>query len=706
MRKSGIALAIAVLLLVGAVVLAATNLGSWINRNRDALAAEARERLGRDVSFGEVGISFAAGLAVRVADLRVGGDPAFSQADLLGADAIEIRVKLLPLVFGNVEIGRIVLRRPSIHVIQSERGLSTDSLGGDSGADGEAAPGGPPPALLVSLVDIRDGTIRWEDRTAEPPVDLRVERLDFRASYLSFTDPLVFDLEASVFGSPGPNAKVSGTIGPVQSEAPRADLRVRLDPLTLDAARRLAPVAAALPAELVAEGDVSVSLDVSGTLEALRFDARVDARGSTLRYGESFHKATGRPLELTLAGERRGDVISLATASLTVDRTTLRGEATLENLESPRIEFTLRSDSLELASFGAAEPGAPDALRNLQITGEASFPDAGPKVSAGLRSPAGSVGGANYRDLALDLRLANQRAEISSLSVSAFDGTLTATGSYDLKGARPRFDLRTQADGIRVEKVLASQAPGAGETLTGDLGANLELRGVGSAWEQIKPTLSAGGNVAIRDGVLREFNPAGETMQALLALSAFSGSGLARFAQRHPKVFGMGDTPFEELTGAIDVRDGWIHLNGLELDVSDYVVTGGGRYSLENELDFRTRLRLSQSLSEEILTAEPRMRYLRATDGRVEVPVAFRGSPPKISAVPDVSRLAQGAAREAVTDLLGQALGGRRATEPAPQTDAPAPVEEEAAPPPSGEDAGSELLRRGLEELLGGGRGQ
>jgi hypothetical protein len=478
---------------------------------------------------------------------------------------------------------------------------------------------------------------------------------------------------------------------------------VRLDPLTLEEARRLAPVAAALPAELAAEGDVSVSLDVSGTLAELRFDARVDARESALRYGESFHKPAGRPLELTLAGEVRGDVISLATASFTVDRTTLRGEATLENLESPRIEFALRSDSLELASFGAAEPGAPDALRDLQITGEASLPDAGPKLSVQLRSPAGSVSGTDYRDLALDLRLADQRADISRLSVSAFDGTLTATGSYDMQGAQPRFDLRTKVEGIRVEKVVASQAPGAGESLRGDLGANLELRGVGSAWEQIKSTLTGGGGVAIRDGVLGEFNPAGETMQAMLA---FSGSKLAQFAERHPKVFGTEETAFEELAGTIDVRDGWIHMNGLELDVSDYVVTGSGRYSLDNEIDFKTRLTLSQALSEEILTAEPRMRYLRAADGRVELPVAFRGSPPKIAAVPDVSRLAQGVAREAVTDLLGQALGGRRATEPAPQADAPAQAEEEAPPPPSGEDIGSELLRRGLGELLGGGQDQ
>ena len=346
MRKLGIALAIAVLLIAGAVALAAANLGNWVNQNRDALAAEARERLDRDVSFGEVGISFAAGLAVRVADLRVGGDPRFTREDLLSADAIEVRVKLLPLLFGTVEVGRIVLRRPSIHVIQSERGLSTDSLGTAGGADGDAAPGGAPPALLVSFLDIRDGTIRWEDRTAKPPVDLRVERLDFTASDVNFTEPVAFDLEASLFGSPGPNAKVSGTIGPVQSDAPRADLRVRLDSLPLDQARRLAPIAAALPEDLAAEGNVSVSLDVSGTLAELRFDARFDARDSALHYGESFHKPAGRPLELTLAGERRGDTISLATAIFTIDRTTLRGEATIENLENPRIEFTVRSESL------------------------------------------------------------------------------------------------------------------------------------------------------------------------------------------------------------------------------------------------------------------------------------------------------------------------------------------------------------------------
>ncbi len=100
------------------------------------------------------------------------------------------------------------------------------------------------------------------------------------------------------------------------------------------------------------------------------------------------------------------------------------------------------------------------------------------------------------------------------------------------------------------------------------------------------------------------------------------------------------------------------------------------------------------------------MRYLRAADGRVELPVAFRGSPPKIAAVPDVSRLAHGAAREALTDLLGQALGGRSTTEPEAQGGTPAPGEDRAPTPQTGEDGGSELLRRALDDLLGGGRGQ
>jgi uncharacterized protein involved in outer membrane biogenesis len=715
MRKVAIGLGVALVLLAVALGLAAANLETWINRNRDALADRAQARLGRELSFGEVGIGLAAGLVVRVADLRIGGDPAFSKEDLLRAEAVEVRVKLLPALFGKLEVGRVVLRKPSIHVIRTERGLSTDSLGAAGGAPGRAASGGGAPALWVSLVDVRDGTIRWEDRTAKPPVDLRAEQLDVRASDLGFTEPIGFELEAAVFGSPDRNARVVGTVGPLQADVPRAELQLRLDPVAVAQVRRLAPLAAALPGDLAAEGDASVSLDASGTLADLRFDARVDAKEAALRYGESFRKPAGRPLELTLAGERRGDAIALGTVDLRVDRTALRGQATVQDLDRPRIEFSFRSDSLELASFGAAEPGAPDALRELRLTGKASLPEAGARLSAALRSPAGSLGGTDYRDLALDLTWVDGKAEIQRLSARAFDGEVTATGQYDTQGPQPRFELRTHADGVRVEKVLASPTGRSGAPLRGALAANLALRGGGSGWPQIKTTLTGDGTFSVRDGVMEDLNPAGETMRSLIALPSFSDSGLARFVEGHPKLFGVGDTPFEDLAGTIDVRNGWVHLKGLELDAGDYAISGEGRYSFDNEVDFRTRLRLSAALSEELLAAVPRMRYLRARDGRVEVPVAFRGAPPRIAAVPDVSRLAEGAAREALTDLLGKALGapkptapkapGEPATAPAPPSDAPAPVEkpapaEEPAAPPTAEELGSELLRRGLDELL------
>jgi hypothetical protein len=710
MRKAAIGLGLVVLLLAAAVGLAAANLETWINRNRDALAHRAEARLGRELSFGEVGLGLAAGLVVRVADLRIGDDPAFSKEDFLRADAVEVRVKLLPALFGNLEVGRVVLREPSIHVIRTERGLSTDSLGAAGGARDAGAPGAAPPALWVSLVDVRDGTIRWEDRTAKPPLDLRAERLDVRASDLGFTEPVAFELEAAVFGSPDRNARIAGTVGPLQAEAPRADLQMRLDPVAVAEVRRLAPVAGALPADLEAQGEVALSLDASGTLAELRFDARVDARDAALRYGESFRKPAGRPLELILAGERRGDAISLGTADLRVERTALRGQATVQDLDRPRIEFRIRSDSLELASLGAAEPGAPDALRELELTGTASLADGGPRLSAALRSPAGSVGGTDYRDLALDLTWVEGRAEIQRLSASAFDGALSATGRYDTTGPQPRFTVQTKADGVRVEQLLAARGGPAEAPLRGGLTANLELRGGGSGWAQIKATLTGSGTFAVRDGVLADFNPAGETMRSLLALPAFAGSGLGRFVERHPKLFGVGDTPFEELVGTLDVRNGWVHLKGLELDAGDYAVRGEGRYSLDNQVDFRTRLRLSPALSEELLGAAPRMRYLRARDGRVELPVAFRGAPPRIAAVPDVSRLAEAAAREAVSDLLGRALGApepsapdQPVSGPPPPSDAPAQEEGQAAPPPTAEELGSELLRRGLDELLQGG---
>jgi uncharacterized protein involved in outer membrane biogenesis len=201
--------------MTGAVVFAAMNLDAYVNRNRELVATRVAAALGREVEFGEVGISFADGLGVRVADLRVGDDPAFSREDFVRSAAVDVRVALLPALFGRIEVVRVVLRSPRVQLIQTKDGLSIDSFfgGGRAGAASVGAPeeatAGSSMAFMIMLLNVEDGELRFEDRTTKPPVELRVTRLDVEASELSMSQPLDFTLRAAVLGSKAQAAPVT-----------------------------------------------------------------------------------------------------------------------------------------------------------------------------------------------------------------------------------------------------------------------------------------------------------------------------------------------------------------------------------------------------------------------------------------------------------------------------------------------------------------
>jgi uncharacterized protein involved in outer membrane biogenesis len=266
MRKWIIVFGIVILVAVGALALIAVNINSYLNENRDWVSEQAESALGRSVSFGKARISLLGGLALRVADLRIGEDPAFSKEPFVSADAIDLRVAVLPALFGKIEVGRAVLRSPTITVIQTAKGLSTDSLGGGGkaakaaktaeGADEE----GGLPAFAIASVDISDGTLRFIDKTAKPPSEQSVEKLDFRATNVSLTGPVGFDVKAAVLGASRQNVRVIGQLEDLEN--PKASFTLTSSEL------ELAP----------GKGDALRDVEVKGTLSLPKAGPRVQAK--------------------------------------------------------------------------------------------------------------------------------------------------------------------------------------------------------------------------------------------------------------------------------------------------------------------------------------------------------------------------------------------------------------------------------------------
>jgi len=96
MRKLLIVAVIPVIL-SGIVALALRNLSGLINRNKSYLLARAERMLGRQVTEGEIGVTWWGGIGMRLSNFALADDPAFSQEKFLQAADLQVDVAFLPL---------------------------------------------------------------------------------------------------------------------------------------------------------------------------------------------------------------------------------------------------------------------------------------------------------------------------------------------------------------------------------------------------------------------------------------------------------------------------------------------------------------------------------------------------------------------------------------------------------------------------------
>lgn len=378
MRKLILVLVVVVLVAVGALALLAANLNSYLQENREWVAEQARSVLGRPLEFGEAGISLRRGVGVRVADLRIGDDPAYSKEDFVRADVVDVNVALLPLLTGTVEVTRVVLRAPTISVIRNSKGLNTDSLGGGRSepkpAAGEAGKGGLPD-FLIAVVDITDGTLRYIDKAATPANEQIVRKFDFRASNVSRSG-VDFDVRAAVLGAASQNVHIAGKV--VDLENPKVDFELHSD-------------AFALPSD--AEGtapDVLRDLAVTGSLSLPQAGPKVAA---TLRSPKGTIAAAGyRDLAIDFDMQKQVATIRKLVLQAFGGELALTGRYDLRNAGRPSFELNSKLSGMRIEQFIASrKPGSDDDLTG-ELGGDLTLAGAGTSwesIKPGLKGRGG-----------------------------------------------------------------------------------------------------------------------------------------------------------------------------------------------------------------------------------------------------------------------------------------------------------------------------
>jgi uncharacterized protein involved in outer membrane biogenesis len=452
MRWKTILIAIAgvILLIIVAVVVALRSMD--FNKYKGLIAGQVKSATGRELKIGgnlnlEIGFS----PAVVVEDVAFANAPWGSRADMVKVRRFEVEVALIPLIFRDIQVKRLILVQPDIL-------LETDARGKGNWSLGDAAAATPPPAkpgetraglaaIAVEKVRIEKGTLTYRDGRTKRATVLVLDRLDLKAK--SVTSPLDIDF-AGAYG--GKAFTLAGTVGPL------SELQTPSQPY---------PVKLSMKA-----GGATVEVDgtIGKPMEAAGLDLKVKAKGEELaevaKLADKTVPSLG-PFSVSAQVIGSPEALSISAIDASIGRTeqvmVKATGAVKDALNARGINVAVAVESKDLKptakAFGVEMPAAPPlsaAVRVRDAQGVYAFDDL--KATLGKSNVAGSgalaIGGPRPK---IRAQIASTLLDLSELVPST--GATQPEAARSKKAQTPSQDKRVfPADPLPLSGLKATDA--------------------------------------------------------------------------------------------------------------------------------------------------------------------------------------------------------------------------------------------------------
>lgn len=550
---------------------------------RALIAAKASEALGRPVGVGAARLMVLPAPGAEVSDLSIGEDPAFGREPFLRAKAIQVRVAVLPLLSGRLEVTRAIIEGPRLSLLRSPRGeWNVTSLGGEARPGREARPaqaarpGPPAPAVPLPLfpfrLDLTEGAVVIRD--LERRSTLAVGNLEVSLRQGEGRRPTSLRLRATLGEQRSAAVSVTGEAGPWQADGDLKDVPISLEVK----ARRLSPDHLAPVLDLAAlgvsaAGAADLDLRLSGMVGAAKVEGSLDFAPLALRLGQAFRKGAGEPGKLTLLGAVGPDRLDLNRVELLLKGAEFRGSLSVERFAAPRVEFDLASPALDLNRFLAPPPTRAALLPEALAAAPRPVPALpGANAAGRLRVDRLTYGDLNLSGLSARLGFQGGRLTASEVSARLEGGTVQGGVGIRL-GAVPEADVNVTLRGVPTEPLLRSLLK-PDWSLAGTLGLRLTAKARVDSLDGLLQSGEGSGQVALENGRLKGYRPAERLEEALGPLLASRGI--------HLKL-----DRFERLTGSYTVGGGVLRTSDLLLVQGENQVAASGKYGLvDRSLDF------------------------------------------------------------------------------------------------------------------------
>ena len=436
MRKWLIASSILLVLIVVAFI-ALLNVNALIARNKGYLIEQAEGALGRKISVDQVQATIFSGIGARLTNFAMADDPTYASGDFVRAKDLQIIVEFWPLLRKSVQVKQVILHDPVIQIVRNRDGNFNFSTIGkkakakkDEREKEERAPREEQSALLISLVDISNGNIRYLDK--KNGTDMQAKQIDLKIEDFDFAKPFSVKLKAAIYADKQ-NFTLKSTIGPIGQRVDVANIpvdgEIDIDPLNMTQLRATLPIMkSAMPRELDVSGVYRVKdLKFKGTLNNLALDGQLEGTNGALRYGNAFQKPAGDPLALNLDLRLTGNKITIRNGHLKLHSLDLAAAGDIQTGNNTVLNLSLDSKPASLEGWDRIVP----ALADYQLSGimdvKASIrgsigKGAAPQIQGTLGLKKVSAKPPSFpkpiEDLDTTVKFSGQRADISDMTLS------------------------------------------------------------------------------------------------------------------------------------------------------------------------------------------------------------------------------------------------------------------------------------------------
>ena len=603
---------------------------------------------GRSFSIGDdISLSLFPWAGISLTDLNLGNPPGFEDKEMLSIDAFQVQVKLLPLLFKDIQVKRFIVEAPRLSLVQKKDGRSNwESIGKPATPSKPAQDKQPPSepgaaaipqiplaALYVGELVINKGEVRYVDQKTDQQTE--VADLNLKLADVSFDKPVQIDFSALIDQKP---IAVKGQLGPLGK-----DFLTRNIPLEMKI-------------KALGEFESAISGHISNIIVQPQFKLAVETNEFSPQkllaaIGPESVVKTSDPdvlqkasLKANISGTPK--TVSLSDGVMVLDDSHINFIATARDFNRPNLTFDIKLDAINVDRYLPPEsesgdtPSAPAAPKSKPAQSkQTDYSPLRKMILNGTFSAARMTASrAHMESLQVKLVAKDGLIRISPLSFNFYQGSVSATSTLDVRKRQPATAFQLKIQGVQAKPLLKDVLEK--DILEGTMKSELNLKMVGDLPETIKRSLNGKGHLHFSDGAIVGIDIAGMVRNVKSAFVLGSTSG------EKPR------TDFTELAIPFTITNGLFHTPDTQLASPLLRLKANGDADLAKEtIDMRVEPKVVATLVGQGDTQQ--------RSGVVEVPVLVSGTFDSPTFRPDLKALLEKQAEQKVSSEIDKLTEGK-----------------------------------------------